>query len=261
MTRGFTALILAIACLAGPVRAESFDWLIAPYGWLPGISVDQAGDPGSEGGGVSGSDILENTESVFMFRFEAARNRWGFLLDYITLGLADQSTLAPPPPFDIRVGIEGELDLDVVEAAAFYRPSGEVEGVNFLFGLRQISVEQTLFLTANLGGSQRIDTDTDVTDVYIGARYLHRFSDRWGASIRGDVSFGDSEGTLNMLASVGYRVAGPFALQLGYRYATISIQEDVDSVTPEGLQSEVDSATLTTDITLDGPYLGFVFRF
>ncbi len=122
-------------------------------------------------------------------------------------------------------------------------------GVNFLLGLRQVSAEQNLFVTPSFGEAQRIDTDTNVTDIFIGARYLHRFSDRWGASIRGDVSFGDSEGTLNMLASVGYRIAGPFALRLGYRYATISFEEDVDA------------ATLTTDITLDGPFLGFVFRF
>jgi hypothetical protein len=64
-----------------------------------------------------------------------------------------------------------------------------------------------------------------------------------------------------MLASVGYRVAGPFALQLGYRYATISLQEDVDSASLESQQGVGDTATLTTDITLDGPYLGFVFRF
>jgi hypothetical protein len=173
----------------------------------------------------------------------------GLSVDYITLSLADTETLAPDPPFDISVDIDGELDLDVAEVAAFYRPSGEVDGVNFLFGLRQISAEQTLFVTASIGEPQRIDTDADVTDIFLGARYLHRFSDRWGASIRGDVSFGDSEGTLNMLTGVGYRVAGPFALQLGYRYATISIEEVVDST------------TLTTDITLDGPYLGFVFRF
>ena len=94
-----------------------------------------------------------------------------------------------------------------------------------------------------------VETDEDVTDVFIGARYLHQFSDRWGASIRGDYSFGDSEGTLNLLASVGFRVAGPFALQLGYRYASIEFEEDLEQ------------ATVTTEITLDGPYLGFVFRF
>jgi hypothetical protein len=133
MTLMIRSGIVLLALAPALASAEQFDWLIAPYGWLPGISVDQSGepDPGG-GGGVSGSDILEKTESVFMFRFEAARNRWGLLVDYITLGLADQSTLTPPPPFDISVDIDGELDLDVTEVAAFYRPSGEVEGVNFL---------------------------------------------------------------------------------------------------------------------------------
>lgn len=246
----FRSSILVLAIAPVLASAEQVGWLVAPYGWLPGISVDQSGepDPGG-GGGISGSDILEKTESVFMFRFEAARKRWGFLVDYITLSLADRQSLSFDQPFDVSIDIDGELDLDVAELAAFYRPSGEVAGVNFLLGLRQVSAEQNLFVTPSFGEAQRIDTDTNVTDIFIGARYLHRFSDRWGASIRGDVSFGDSEGTLNMLASVGYRIAGPFALRLGYRYATISFEEDVDA------------ATLTTDITLDGPFLGFVFRF
>jgi hypothetical protein len=250
MTLMFRLTVLMLALAPALSLAEQIDWLVAPYGWLPGISVDQSGEPDSgDGGGISGSDLLEKTESVFMFRFEAARKRWGLTVDYITLGLADQQTLTFDPPFDVSIDLDGELDLDVAEIAAFYRPSAEVAGVNFLLGIRQISVDQTLFITPSFAEAQRIDTDTDVTDIFIGARYLHRFSDRWGASVRGDVSFGDSEGTLNMLASVGYRVAGPFALQLGYRYATIKFDEVVDST------------TLTTEITLDGPYLGFVFRF
>ena len=250
MNKPYAVACLLLSCLPSIVRAEAIDWLIAPYGWLPGISVDQAGEPGSGGGGgISGSDILEKTESVFMGRFEAARKRWGVSVDYITLGLADQETLTFGSPFDVSIDIDGDLDLDVAELAGFYRPTGEVAGINYLFGIRHIGVDQILLISPSFGEEQRIETNTDVTDIFIGARYLHRFSDRWGASVRGDVSFGDSEGTLNMLASVGYRVAGPFALQLGYRYATISFEEDVDS------------ATLTTDITLDGPYLGFVFRF
>ena len=228
---------------------DKFDWMVAPYFWLPGISVDQTGNPDSGGGGgISASDILEKTESVFMFRFEAARKRWGITVDYITLGLADQTTLPARPPLNVSIDIDGELDLDVVEVAAFYRPSGEVAGVNYLLGVRQISTERTLFITPSFGETRRIDTDADVTDVFLGARYLHQFGDRWGASIRGDYSFGDSEGTLNLLASVGFRVAGPFALQLGYRYASIEYEE------------EVELATVTTEITLDGPFLGFVFR-
>ena len=88
-----------------------------------------------------------------------------------------------------------------------------------------------------------------MTDVYLGARYVYRIGDRWDFTVRGDYGFGDSDGTLNLLASVGLRVAGPFGVQLGYRYASIEFEDDVDGI-PE-----------TVDITLSGSYLGFVFRF
>jgi len=250
MNLTFRPCLLLLAFAPALSLADGTDWLIAPYGWLPDISVDQTGDPNSGGGGgISGSDLLDKTESVGMLRFEAARNRWGLIFDYITLSLADQSTLPARPPLNVSLDIDGNLDLDVTELSGFYRPSGEVEGVNYLLGVRQISADKTLLITPSIGPSQRIDTDTDVTDVYIGARYVHQFNDRWGASIRGDLSFGDSEGTLNLLASIGFRVAGPFALQLGYRHATIEFEEDADPL------------TITTEITMSGPYIGFVFRF
>ena len=240
---------LLLAWVAEASADDAIDWMIAPYGWLPGISVDQAGSPDSGGGGgISASDILEKTEFVFMFRFEAALRRWGLTLDYITLQLADQTSLSARPPFDVSIGIDGDLDLYVTELAAFYRPTCEPSGVNYLLGVRQISTSKTLLVTPSFAETQRIETDSDVTDVFLGARYVQRFGERWDASIRGDYSFGDSEGTLNLLASVGFRVAGPFAMQLGYRYASIEFEE------------QVELATITTEITLDGPYLGFVFR-
>jgi len=67
--------------------------------------------------------------------------------------------------------------------------------------------------------------------------------------LRGDLGFGDSEGTLNYLDSVGYQFTGPFALQLGYRYITMEFEDDVDGVVE------------STDLELSGPYLSFVFRF
>ena len=249
--RAPSLIVLALLCFTAPVSAsESIDWMIAPYVWLPHVSLDQAGDPNSGGGGgISASDLLEKTESVFMFRFEAARKRWGLTVDHITLSLADQTTLAAEPPLNISIDTEGDLDLDVTEVGAFYRPSGEISGINYLLGVRQIAIDKDLRFMPSIGPDVQLVSDTDVTDVFIGARYQYRFSDRWGASVRGDISFGDSEGTLNLLASVGFRVAGPFALQLGYRYASIEVEQTEDL------------ATVNTEITLDGAFLGFVFRF
>lgn len=231
----------------GLSSAEGTDWLIAPYGWLPDISVDQSS--GDSGGGISGSDLLSKTESAGMLRFEATRNRWGLTLDYIWLSLADQTTIAAEPPLNIAVDIDGNLDLTVLELGGFYRPSGEIEGVNYLLGVRQIGVEKSLFVVPSIGQSQRFDSDSDVTDIFAGARYLHYLGDRWLLTVRGDLSFGDSEGTLNLLTSIGYRVAGPFGLQLGYRYVTIKF-EDVIAGVPS-----------SNEISLSGPFVGLVFRF
>ena len=249
MTAAIRLWILVLTLVPTLSLAESVDWLIAPYGWLPDISLDQSSDSGSGGGGISGSDLLSKTESAGMLRFEVARNRWGLTLDYIFLSLADQTTLAAPPPFTVSVDIDAELDLDVIELGGFYRPSGEINGVNYLLGVRQIAVDKLILATPSIGPAQVFESDAEVTDVFLGARYLHRFGNRWDVIVRGDYSFGDSDGTLNLLASIGLRVAGPFGLQVGYRHAVIEFEEDINGV-PE-----------TTEVSLSGPYLGFVFRF
>jgi hypothetical protein len=233
--------------------ADDIEWLLAPYGWLPAITLEQSGgtgDPGDGGnGGLGGKSLLDLTESFFKFRAEAARNRWGVMLDYITLSLSDQTTLSADPPFNITIDVDARLDLEVVELGAFYRPSGEVSGINYLVGLRYIGSDTTLFLTPSIGPEQRRDSTAYLTDLYFGARYVHQFSNRWSATIRGDYSVGDSEGTLNLLGSVGFRVAGPFALQAGYRHAVLEFEESSAG------------ETVTAKIELSGPYVGLVFRF
>jgi hypothetical protein len=171
------------------------------------------------------------------------------MLDYITLSLADQTTFTANPPFNITIDVDARLDLEVIELGAFYRPSGEISGINYLAGLRYIGSDTTLFLTPSIGPEQRRDSTAHLTDLYLGARYVHQFGNRWIANIRGDYSVGDTEGTLNLLGSIGFRVAGPFALQAGYRHAVIEYEE-----TSAG-------ETVTSEIELSGPFVGFIFRF
>lgn len=97
--------------------------------------------------------------------------------------------------------------------------------------------------------TRRFDTDENLSDVFLGARYLYRYNN-WDFSVRGDYSVGESDGVLNLLASAGYRFPGPFALKAGYRYALI----DYEATTR-------DAEANATEIELSGPFLGFVFRF
>ena len=227
---------------------EAVEWLVAPYVWLPGVKLEQA-IPGDGGGGIDASTLLEKTDAAGMIRVEAVKNHWGMTLDYIFLGLSDSTSVTLPGPSATPLDIGAELDLTVLEVGGVYRLSGDEAGAHLLFGYRGITAETTLLLTPGDSVTQRFDYDETLDDVFLGARYLHRFGN-WDVVLRADYSFGDTDGVLNLLGSVGYRFPGPFALQAGYRHAVL----DYEPTTGEGEPN-------LTELELSGPFLGFVFRF
>ena len=243
-----TGLLALLLSFVMPAYADETEWLVAPYAWVSDVSYEQSIDDGA-GGEISGSDLIDKADAAGMIRVEAARNRWGVMVDYLWLGLSDQVRVPIPPSAIPNASVTAELDLGIVELGGFYRPSGDDHGVDFLGGVRWVRVDTTLLLIPDVGVADRYDRDSEFTDVYLGARYLHRFNDTWDATLRGDYSFGDTEGTLNLAASVGYRFGRVFALQLGYRHATYELDDVITGVGE------------TTEIELSGPFLGAVFRF
>ena len=241
-----TAFVLMLTPLIS--AADETEWLVAPYVWLSDVTLDQSSGPG---GSISASDLLDKADAVGMIRVEVARNRWGLTLDYVFLNVsASRAVTVPLPPPPTTINVIAELDNTIVELGGFFRPSGGDHGVDYLFGFRNINVDKTLLLTPDGGGpTERFDSDETFTDAFAGVRYLHRFNDKWDLALRGDYSFGDTEGTLNLLASVGYRFNSTFALNLGYRHLAIEFEDDSSGVSE------------TTDIEMSGPLLGFLFRF
>ncbi|MDH3587239.1 MAG: hypothetical protein OEQ30_09130, partial [Gammaproteobacteria bacterium] len=75
------ALILSLA--PALACADDVEWLVAPYGWLPSVTLDQSFDDGSGGEDGGGSEVLSKIDFAVMFRVEAAGARWGAMLDYI----------------------------------------------------------------------------------------------------------------------------------------------------------------------------------
>ena len=241
--------VVSILIFSAPAAraAGETEWLVAPYFWLPDVSLDQAPDGG--GGGISGKDLLSKTDAAGMIRVEAARDHWGITADYLFLSVSDSGDIPASTPPGSTAFAQADLDLTVFELAGFFRPSGQEQGLNYLVGLRSIRAEKTLLLTPPTGPTDRLDSDEQVTDVLFGARYLHRFTDRWDLNLRADYSLGDSEGTWNLLASAGFRFNEWFAINLGYRHASLEYRELTDD------------GSNTTSIELSGPLLGFLFRF
>ena len=234
-------------CLAPGLAAADTEWLLAPYGWLPTVSVDQTFDDSPDGGSGGGAEVLSKIDFAVMLRAEVARGCWGTMLDYIYVSLADRTTYSPLPA--INIGIDGDLDLEVVELGGYYRLSSESRGLDLLLGLRRIDVDLGIVLNRQDQPPRPLQVTARIDDAFIGARYRLPFGERWDATLRADYGFGDSDGTLNAIAGVGVRFSETVGLHAGYRYANIEFEQDLESAREE------------TDISLSGPFVGLTFRF
>ena len=97
-------LVALTLCFVSGLATADNEWLVAPYGWVPTVSVDQTFDDGSGGGTGGGAEVLSKIDFAVMLRAEVARGHWGAMLDYIYVSLADQTTYSPLPA--INIGIE-----------------------------------------------------------------------------------------------------------------------------------------------------------
>jgi hypothetical protein len=113
-------------------------------------------------------------------------------------------------------------------------------------GLRYVDVDLSVrvdptnaqFDTATIG------TNKGYSDALVGARYTWAFSERWGLTLRGDGSFGATEGSWSASAIAQYRTSNGGWL-FGYRYLSV----------------EIEAGDSNTEITLSGPAIGYGFSF
>jgi len=222
-------LFLVLVLAPGLAAAQEGQWLVAPYLWTADVSWDLEAR-GS--GGVAFSDLVDKLDGAALIRIEYVRNKIGFTIDYVNMSLSDRTNISTPGPIPIDINIKAGVDLTVFEAGVFYRPSATDSGVT-----------QTGFPT------ERFDTGKGFTDIYLGARYLHRFTESWDFSVRGDYGFGGSDGALNLMAGVGWRSRGAFGMSLAYRHLAFELDQ------------KVEGEAVTNEFDFSGPALGFLFRF
>ena len=239
--------LMAALVLPGLASAQQpGQWLVAPYLWASDVGWDL---PARGDGTVAFSDLVDKIDGAGLIRIEYARNKIGFTFDYIGMSLSDGRRFSTPGPLPVDISVRAGLDLTVFESGAFYRPSATDNGFDFIGGLRYTDVDSSLIVTPANTQPQRFDTGDSFTDIYFGARYLHRLTESWDFSLRGDYGFGGSNGALNLAAGVGWRSRGTFGMALVYRHLAFDFNDRVDG---QPTRSELD---------FKGPALGFLFRF
>jgi hypothetical protein len=252
-------LLLSLAGLAQAQDSEDWQWTIAPYLWASDVGLDlTVNNDTTIGGDAQFKDILKKVDSVFMGHFEGRKGHWGMYLDTIYLNLSDSSSVSVGPggPILGDLTVDAGMKMKLYDAGGIYRlkESGDDIQFDLLAGVRYVDVDVELDLVLPGPGMMPVDirTGPSETDLMLGARMFGFFADRWHWALRGDFSFGGTEGTYNGLATMGYTFGESrlFTLTAGYRYMSI----EIDGVAARGSRT-------TAETTMSGPLVGFVFDF
>ena len=213
---------------------NGWQFAIAPYLWGAGIG----------GGTLRGlpidipiDDLVDNLESAFMASFEARKNKWMILADYVYLDVAVSKQLGPLP---INMSMEGT----VFQLAGGYNLYQEKSRLDLIFGARNLDLDfglSTVILNTPVSRSRSGNN----LDAIVGLKGQLTFSKRWYLPYYVDVGTGDSDLTWQATAGISFRAAKWVDLALVYRH----------------LEWEFDSDKLLQDINFSGPAFGAIFRF
>ena len=237
---GAVLLLLFSPALAQDTPA--FTWSITPYFWASDTSLDLTVVDTEINGGIEVpfSDLLDVLDTAIQVHVEGGKGNFSAFADLTLLKTSD--TIERP-----IVTIATSSKQTFIDAAIAYWPQGVGTPVNFYGGARYTAFDDRYDITFGNNPLVSRRSDTDYFDLLLGVRYRFDLSDRWGLLTRGDLSFGDTEGT--------WLVQGLFAYTVGKRQLNrilFGYQHKVAEFKDGGLNS---------DYTFSGPMAGFNFRF
>lgn len=230
------------AAISAP-DGQSQEWRreLSLYGWFSGISSTVTARGEETTTEVEFKDILKAIDFASFGHFEVQRGNWGLFseLDFVKLSTASEVRL---PDRFLRVDTAVTLRQTMVELGGIRSFDGERVGLDVLAGARYVRFD----IDSRLGPRDS-STTKDWVDPLIGARLRLCLSDRWQASLRGDVGgFGvGSKLATNAVAVVSCKLSDRYSLGFGYRYLDIE---------KEGNRAKFDSTTY-------GPVVGVAIRF
>ncbi|MBP6627206.1 MAG: hypothetical protein KA187_07305 [Arenimonas sp.] len=236
------AALLLVAPLAPAAAQEStgWEWELTPYFWAPSISSDLREDVPPVGNDAAFEDFIDKIDGAFLGHAEGQGENFGVFADLLFLSLSDDKQYT-------RTSTASDLDSTVYEMAMVWSP-GEVRyrGVEVFAGLRYLDVDLTIDVDPvdPIYAPRTLEAERSYSDFMLGLRYRADFSDKWGYSLRADGAWGDTEGSYNAMATL-YRQTGNGEWSFGYRY----------------FDTELRAARSSLTLTLNGPVVGYTFRF
>jgi hypothetical protein len=240
MTKLAVVLLFAGAPLGA--AAEDWDWSLTPYAWLPSVGTDIHIDvpPIDTGGTTQFSAIRPKLGFTIPLHLEGQGDEWGLLSDLLYLPVSGKR-------HNDLFSTDTSLDAGIFELAAVWSPGpARHEGFEVIGGLRYIwaSIDFKLIPNNPALSSAKVSPGSSYADFMLGARYIARLTDRWALTLRGDGSWGSTDGTYGADAVFTY-ATGNGAWVLGYRY----------------LRPKFSDGDREFNVKMYGPEIGYAFKF
>jgi len=235
-------VFLASILVAGPSLAQAEDlasdngwqFAIAPYLWGAGIGgKTQAGSSID----VSFDDLFDNLEGAFMASFEARKNKWMILADYINLDVAASKQVGPLP-------ITMNLKSKIIHLAGGYNLYQEKSRLDLIFGMRNLDLDLGLS-SVKMGNPVSLSYSGNILDGVVGVKGQLVLSNRWYLPYYVDIGTGDSDLSWQAIAGASFRAAKWVDLALVYRH----MEWDLGNDKP------------VAELNFSGPAFGAIFRF
>ncbi len=250
---------IAFAWLAAfSAQADSWEYSLSPYLWLPTISMDSAStrSPGSPVDGdrvdIGPTSYLDALDFGLMLTGEMRQDDWVVMADFIYLDFGidgkDVDFLRPgvgPIAGTYGAGLSGTV-ITLVAGKTFVRTDNYL--ADALIGWRRFGMSLDISGDLQGGGSVALDSDVDFNDLLVGINGRYGFGNekRWTLRYYADIGSGESDLTWQAMAGLAYRF-GWGEVFVNYRHLDYEFG-DVDRF--DDLEA-----------TFSGPSIGASFRF
>jgi len=243
------ALSLIAITRARPALAESWEFVLAPYGLLPNISGDASlGRIDDVDVDLSTGDILDSLELGFMIQAEAHHSSgFGLVVNYAFMRLGSEAE--GPAGF---TNLDADIFQSALEGFGTYRFELSNSTLDLYAGARWWDIDVEVDVDTPVG-SRSFDRDEGWVDPVLGSRWIPQITDSWRAIIQGDVGGFDAASTFSWAAQVGALWDASESISVVFMYRLLSVDYSTGT---RGTRSFFEYDTIT-----QGPLLGLAFRF
>ena len=240
ITKWMIASLLLSTILVQANSSDEWKHQVAIYGWLPALDGTLTFQVPGEPDDSTDSNAIDSLDSVFMGSYEARKNEWSFLADFIYLKMSgDTQGLNPNVNWNL------ELTAKLYGFYAGYNLSDANNmQMDLIGGMRYFSLGLDVTRSGGRILNGTLSSEVENYDAVIGIKGEYTINSNWYVPYLFDIGAGDSDLTWQASASLAYRFGWGDVIAT-YRY----------------MHYDRGDSLLLEDFELYGPKLGVVFHF